>query len=221
MEKGFWEDKWQRNEIGFHLDRVHPLLSRFLPAMEWAPGSHLLVPLCGKTLDIGYLLESGFTVTGVELSAKAVVALFQQLGLDPGVSDWAGGRLYQQGALRVFQGDIFTLDGPTLGKVDGIYDRAALIALPDELRQQYARHLLALTDAAPQLLITLDYCQAQMPGPPFSVDADTVRALYADRYRIGDLSRRDILEYEPRFRERGLTALYETARKLEPALIPA
>ncbi|MDX1802938.1 MAG: thiopurine S-methyltransferase [Alcanivorax sp.] len=216
MDKAFWEDKWQRNEIGFHLDQVHPLLKRFLPALSLAPDSHLLVPLCGKTLDIGFLLAQGFRVTGVELSRKAVEALFDSLGLTANVGDWQGGRVYRHDRLTVLQGDFFAVTQAQLERVDAIYDRAALIALPDSLRADYSRHLMSLTNRAPQLLITLDYQQHDMAGPPFSVSPAMVTSLYGDHYRIRELSRKDIIEHEPRFQERGLHALFESARLLQP-----
>ncbi|MCG8393526.1 MAG: thiopurine S-methyltransferase [Pseudomonadales bacterium] len=214
MEKAFWEDKWAREEIGFHLPTVHPLLQRHWPRLELPPGKRVFLPLCGKTLDIGYLLEQGYQVVGAELSTKAIRSLFASLSCQPKVTPWAGGDCYRHGDLTVFQGDFFHLDQNTLEPVDAIYDRAALIALPDGLRDDYARHLMQLTDGAPQLLITLEYTQSQMPGPPFSVDDVQVSECYGDYYRIEPLSRKNIIEHEPGFRERGLDALYENAFSL-------
>lgn len=216
MDAGFWQDKWDKGEIGFHLNQVHPLLKRFLPALSLAPGQRIFVPLCGKSLDLGYLLEQGLTVVGVELSEKAVIALFEQRGVQPEVHEWTAGKYYQHGNLSVFQGDIFALDMATLGKVDAIYDRAALIALPDTLRQRYARHLVTLTQRSPQLLITLSYDQPQMEGPPFSVDPQLLSSLYDETYLIKRLSEKNIICHEPRFAERGLTALYEQCSLLTP-----
>ena len=209
MEKQFWEQKWEAQELGFHLPFVHPILKRNLAAFDLPAGATVFLPLCGKTLDIGYLLEQGYRVIGAELSDKAVTDLFASLNHQPIITDWQGGKRYQHGDLTVFQGDIFLLQPDVLGAVDAIYDRAALIALPDTMRERYARHLLALTDKAPQLLITLEYDQQQMDGPPFSVGEPQVRNLYENDYSIALLSRKMILDHEPVFRERGLTALYE------------
>ena len=216
MEAGFWQEKWNKGEIGFHLSQVHPLLKRFLPNLHLSPGQRVWVPLCGKSLDLGYLLDQGLKVVGVELSDKAVTALFEQRGEVPEVQPWAGGKCYRHGFLTVFQGDIFALDTPTLGPVDAIYDRAALIALPEPLRQRYVAQLLSLTDAAKQLLITLCYDQNRMDGPPFSVGPEQVAALYRERYVIERLSDRDIIDHEPHFAERGLEALHEQCSILLP-----
>lgn len=209
MDPEFWHQKWHNAELGFHLPQVHPLLQRYLGELSLEAGQTVFLPLCGKTLDIGYLLEQGYHVIGAELSEKAVSDLFASLDYPPDLAPWQGGNRYRHGNLTVFQGDIFALQPGELGAVDAIYDRAALIALPDAMRERYANHLMALTDKAPQLLITLEYDQQQMDGPPFSIGEQQVQTLYGAGYNIESLSRKMILDHEPFFRERGLTALYE------------
>jgi len=211
MDPTFWHQKWQSSELGFHLPQVHPLLKRHLDNLSLKAGQTVFLPLCGKTLDIGYLLGQGFSVIGAELSDKAVSDLFASLNHQPEITPWKGGNRYQNGDLTVFQGDIFVLQSSDLGAVDASYDRAALVALPGAMRERYANHLITLTDKAPQLLITLEYDQKQMDGPPFSVGEQQVQTLYENDYRIAPLSRKMILDYEPVFRERGLTVLYENA----------
>ena len=215
MDPAFWHQKWHNGELGFHLPQVHPLLQRYLGKLSLKAGQTLFLPLCGKTLDIGYLLEQGYSVIGAELSGKAVTDLFASLNRQPEISPWQGGKRYRQGDLTVFQGDIFLLTPDDLPAVDAIYDRAALIALPDTLRARYARHMQTLTHRARQLLITLEYDQQQMAGPPFSVDQGEVETRYGDHYRVTSLSRKMILDHEPVFREKGLSALYENAFLLD------
>lgn len=209
MDPTFWHQKWKNQELGFHLPQVHPLLQRYLGELSLKAGQTVFLPLCGKTLDIGYLLEQGFSVIGAELSDKAVTDLFASLNRQPEITPWQGGNRYRHGDLTVFQGDIFGLQSSDLGAVDAIYDRAALIALPDTMRQRYVRHLITLTDKAPQLLITLEYDQQEMDGPPFSVGEQQVKMLYDNNYKIAPLSRKMILDHEPVFREKELTVLYE------------
>ncbi|MQX52013.1 thiopurine S-methyltransferase [Alcanivorax sediminis] len=216
MDAEFWQEKWHKGEIGFHLEQVHPLLKRFLPDLNLAAGQRVLVPLCGKSLDLGYLLDQGLQVVGVELSDRAVDALFEQRGVAPECSDWAGGKRYQHGPLTVFQGDFFALDADSLGRIDAIYDRAALIALPEAMRNRYAAQLVSLSNAAPQLLITLSYDQQRMDGPPFSVDLALITALYQDHYNIAVVSNEDIIKHEPRFAENGLEALHQLCSLLTP-----
>lgn len=217
MDASFWKERWQKGETGFHLPRAHPLLERYLPALSLQPQSTLFLPLCGKTLDIGYLLALEHKVVGAELSELAVAALFDQLGVVADISDWSGGKCWQAQGVTIYQGDLFALTSAQLGAVDAVYDRAALVALPPDMRARYAEHLLELTYAAPQLLISFEYDQAAMNGPPFSVPTEEIAALYADFFEMRELRRADIIEKEPRFRERGLQSLVEVAWQLQPS----
>jgi thiopurine S-methyltransferase len=118
-----------------------------------------------------------------------VAELFQDLGLTPEVTS---GRLQHHAApgIDIFQGDIFDLTARDLGPLDAVFDRAALVALPPEMRQRYAAHLASVTDRARQLLICFEYDQSLMRGPPFSVTEDEVRALYGAQYDVTMLARR-------------------------------
>jgi len=216
MEKQFWEEKWQAQELGFHLPFVHPILKRNLPAFDLHAGATVFLPLCGKTLDIGWLLEQGLTVVGVEFSELAVSQLFESLGMSPDVSPWGNGRVWRHGALTVLQGDVFALTAGDLGDVAMVYDRAALVALPAAMRERYAAHLAAVAARAPQLLITFEYDQNRMDGPPFAVPAEEVERLYGGGHALDCLSRKDVIDNQPAFRERGLDRFEEIAWRLTP-----
>src|SRR5690606_2248365 len=124
-----------------------------------------------------WLLEQGCRVAGVELSEAAITELFRALEVEPAGSR-AGDMLhYSAPGINIWIGDVFRLSAPQLGPVDAVYDRAALVALPGDVRADYARHLMALA-AVPQLLITYEYDQSLMEGPPFSVSEQEVRRLY-------------------------------------------
>lgn len=187
MEHDFWHERWKTNQIGFHEGDTNILLRAHFSALAVPGGSRIFLPLCGKTRDIAWLMEQGYRVAGAELSAEAVRQLFEELNLAPRIS--AEGNLTRHTAqgLDIFVGDIFELTQETLGQVDATYDRAALVALPSAMRQDYAPHLIEITRNAPQFLITFTYDQTQMEGPPFSVTAEEVHALYDDRYTIHDV----------------------------------
>ena len=216
MEKQFWEEKWRAQELGFHLPFVHPILKRNLAAFNLPAGATVFLPLCGKTLDIGWLLDQGLRVVGVELSELAVSQLFESLGVRPDVSPWGDGRMWRHGALTVFQGDFFALTADDPGDVAMVYDRAALVALPAAMRERYASHLATVTARAPQLLITFEYDQNRMDGPPFSVTAEDVKRLYGSSHVLECLSRKDVIDNQPAFRERGLDRFEEIAWRLTP-----
>lgn len=184
MDPAFWHDRWERNQVGFHEPRANPLLVAHFDSLALTAGSRLFVPLCGKTLDIHWLLSRGHRVAGAELSEIAVQQLFADLGLTPHRA--AVGRLtrYSAPGMDIFQGNIFDLSRIDLGTVDAVYDRAALIALPEPLRTRYARHLVQITDRAKQLLICIAYDQSLLAGPPFSVSGAEIGRLYHDDYDL-------------------------------------
>src|SRR5688572_14767150 len=141
----FWHVRWQKNEIPFHERKPNPLLVKYFSRLSLGKGARVFVPLCGKTLDIGWLLSKGFRIAGAELSHLAVDQLFSELGLEPKISRGAVTR-YTAHNLEIFVGDIFDVTRKRLGRVDAIYDRAALVALPEKMRKHYTRHLMRITD---------------------------------------------------------------------------
>ncbi|WP_154224318.1 thiopurine S-methyltransferase [Marinicella rhabdoformis] len=184
MEAAFWEKKWQDNEIGFHQKEFNPLMVRYFKALDLAKGCRVFIPLCGKTHDIAWFLSQGYQVVGVELSEKAVVQLFESLGVTPEVTQCGDLVKYSSVDVEVFVGDFFRLNRKILGRVDAIYDRAALVALPHEMRQDYTAHLVTSCGGAPQLLINFEYDQLQMNGPPFSISKTELEAHYSLHYQI-------------------------------------
>lgn len=184
MEANFWHDRWAKNEIGWHERDFHPMLTAHFRQLALPAHSRVFVPLCGKTRDIVWLLQQGYRVAGVELSELAVQQLFSELGVTPTVTQVGSLQRYSAAALDVFVGDIFALTAQQLGPLSATYDRAALVALPPDMRERYARQVLALTGSAPQLLICFEYNQNLMAGPPHSVPAGEVWLHYGAAYRL-------------------------------------
>lgn len=216
MEAEFWHERWQNNLIGFHLDQVNPYLVQFWPSLPVVPPARVFVPLCGKSRDLYWLTQQGYEVVGVELSELAVQAFFTENNLTPQLTTVNGFKLYRAEGLSLYCGDFFQLSPMLLGEIAAVYDRASLIALPPAMRQDYAGQLQRLCPRAPTLLITLEYDQSLMGGPPFAVSEAEVRALYAEFYQIDRLLAQDVLEKNSRFRERGLNQLLEVVYRLSP-----
>lgn len=188
MDAGFWRQRWERNQIGFHQSQTNPYLVQFFPALLPAEGSRVFVPLCGKSLDLHWLRRNGYRVAGAELSEIAVRQLFEELGIEPVITPLGKIRRYSAEGMDLFAGDIFDLSHKELGAVDAIYDRAALVALPEALRTRYTAHLMDLSDRAPQLLICFEYDQSRMDGPPFSISAGEAYRHYQDHYDLTQLA---------------------------------
>ncbi|VAW62964.1 Thiopurine S-methyltransferase [hydrothermal vent metagenome] len=220
MEIGFWQQRWQEDQTGFHMSEVNEYLSRYWSAIN-APGvstqapPSVFVPLCGKSLDLVWLAAQAGTVIGVECSEKAVTAFFeeQQLAMQSGTQ--GAFNCYTGANITLYQGDFFALDKAMLQDVSAVYDRASLVALPEAMRQRYIEKL---ADVLPQtvsiLLISLEYDQQKMTGPPFSVSDDEVQRLYKPFFNVEQLEARDIIDNEPRFRDRGLDYMIERVYKI-------
>jgi len=184
MNVDFWQKTWETNQIGFHESQPNPLLLTNVERLELAKGSRVFLPLCGKTLDIAWLLTMGYRVVGAELSEIAIEQLFKELGVEPDITALGNISRYSANNIDIFVGDFFNLSHDVIGSVDAIYDRAALVALPETMREKYTKHLLEITDAARQLLITFEYNQRLMDGPPFSLSSDEVNQHYKDTYHL-------------------------------------
>ena len=192
MEHSFWHDRWETGRIGFHESEPNPLLVAHYPALAVPEGGRVFVPLCGKTLDIDWLLYHGHRVVGAELSELAIRDLFSRLGVEPVVTDLGDLIRYSAPDIDIFVGDIFALTPALLGPVDAVFDRAALVALPEDMRVKYASHIADLTGAAPKLLICFDYDQSRIDGPPFAVGREELTRLYGERYTITMLAQEDV-----------------------------
>jgi thiopurine S-methyltransferase len=215
LKKEFWLERWEREETGFHQDDFNPYLRQYWQELQLARDSEVFVPLCGKSRDMLWQRDQGHRVLGVELSAIAVQAFFKENGYTPQhVSQYqvAGGKFeqYEADDIRIMCGDFFDLGKTDLEKVIAVYDRASLIALPPEMRGRYVRHLVSILPPATQiLLVTLEYPQPEMQGPPFSVSASEVQAFYREHAEIRLLAQMDVLAQNPRFQQRGLTRMVE------------
>ncbi|MBX2865726.1 MAG: thiopurine S-methyltransferase [Leptolyngbyaceae cyanobacterium MAG.088] len=192
MDKNFWRQKWKNNKIAFHKSEANPFLVQHFKELSLEKGSRVFVPLCGKTLDIAWLLAHGYRVAGAELVEMAIEQLFTELGVDPTISKADDVKHYSAENIDIFVGNIFDVSSTILGPVSAIYDRAALVALPDDMRKRYTAHLTKITNNAPQLLVSFDYDQTIMNGPPFSVSNEEVTQHYGNSYNLTLLSSTDI-----------------------------
>ena len=215
MQPEFWLERWRLKQIAFHQSSVHPKLLEFWPRFHLKTASRVLVPLCGKSLDMLWLLAQGHHVIGVELSETALESFCTENGIPARRKTHGDFIVYEAPHLQLYCGDFFKLTAAQLQPVAAVYDRAALISWTPDLRMNYVQHLTALTTyGSTTLLITMEYLQTQMNGPPFAVARDDVQRAYGAHYSIQELDRQDTLPLEPRLRARGLDQLYETCYQL-------
>lgn len=218
MDAEFWLQRWREGRTGFHQDRVMPLLEKHWPALALPADSRVFVPLAGKSLDMIWLAAQGHRVLAVELSPLAIEQFFTENDLTPIEHDSPLGRHYVAERIEVIGADVFDLSQADLADCAGFYDRAALIALSPADRQRYASQLYGrLPSGCRGLLLTIDYPQAEMDGPPFSVAEAEVHRLYDARWTVTRLEEREILSREPKFAERGLSRMSTGVYRLEAA----
>lgn len=192
MDANFWHQKWQRGEIAFHEQEANPFLTEHFGKLNLALGDRVFLPLCGKTRDAAWLLASGYRVVGADLSEIAINALFAELGVDSEICHVGKFVRYSAKDIDMLVGDIFDVTADFLGPVNAIYDRAALVALPVRMREKYTSHLMTITDAAPQLLICLEYNQLLLEGPPFSVNEAEVGQHYGAAYHVRSVDSKNV-----------------------------
>jgi thiopurine S-methyltransferase len=210
MELEDWGNRWRDGMIGWHQTDVSHLLAKYDPQV-WndEPIGSVYVPLCGKSLDLGFLAEHAERVLGVEYADQAIEEFFAERSLEPTIE--AGPpRSYRADNYVLFAGDYYSVTSEHLGPIDAVFDRASLVALDPETRMKYVDHMRSLmATGSRMLLLTLSYDQSEMSGPPWSVSGDEVERLYAGGFDIKHLETHDVTDDQ--FRIRGLSTIFESA----------
>jgi thiopurine S-methyltransferase len=215
MQPAYWHERWRVGQTGFHQPLVEPNLETFWPSLALSAGAQVLVPLCGKSRDLTWLAAQGHHVLGIEYSTIAIENYFLENGIAARRRTAGKFEELSHGSMRILRGDFFDLASDNSSAIEAVYDRAALVALPPEVRRRYAQHLTALIPPATQmLLIALEYPQHQAAGPPFSVLQEEVNLLYGAGFAVELLSREDTLEREPRMRAKGVTEMSQVCYRL-------
>lgn len=215
MQDKDWLIRWQQNQIGFHDTATNSHLKRYIADSDLKPGDTIFLPLCGKSTDITWLAEQGFQVVGVELSAIAIKSYFSEQGLSYEQLESGGFIARISGNIRLLEGSFFDLQHEDLGDCSLVYDRASLIALDEPTRARYAEWMkLIMGDKAEILLITLNYDQLEMNGPPFAVSTEEVTRHYEQAFQIDTMLQTEIVDESPRWRAKGLSSLVESVYQL-------
>ena len=235
MSNQRWKAKWKADDIAFHQHEIHPHLIRFWPQLALATGTTVLVPLCGKSHDLGWLHQQGHRVIGVELSHIAIAAYFAERGLQPQRQRLGRFQRYWSGTLELWCGDLFDLRREDLGEVAAIYDCAALTALPAASRGHYVRQLSSLLGTGGQMLLLTtesadDPAAMAEVAPAATAQADVcpadaehspdpeVLALYQSRFAIALLFGHSCLKMDPEYPDLPASLLAEKVYHLGPLI---
>jgi thiopurine S-methyltransferase len=197
-----WLERWQEGRTGWHEVDGNAGLKK-----HWrGSGRTVLVPLCGKSVDLRWLAERGNRVVGVELSAIAVEAFFEEQGLTYTKSDGGPARYDADGIdITIYCGDFLAL---TTLKCDAHYDRGALAALPPNMRPAYAAHVSSLlSEGAEQLVVALNYDEEVAKGPPYNITDAEILSYWPGLVCVE--ARDDIENAPPKFLDAGLGEMVE------------
>ncbi|NBB76950.1 MAG: thiopurine S-methyltransferase [Bacteroidetes bacterium] len=210
MELSYWQSRWRKGKTGFHMERVYPGLTEQWGKIPADSKSAVLVPLCGKSLDLSWLASRCRKVIGVETSEIAVQAFFSEQNLDPGTKTCGRFKIFSAENITVWCGDFFHLPNSSVEDVSMVYDKAAMVALPPDKRADYRKKLTELTgDNVPILLHHFEYDPSEMNGPPFAVSPSEVKERFGLEYDVVELLKNplDINIYK-KFRKRGLQSFF-------------
>lgn len=189
MEKKYWINRWCENDIGFNQDAPNEHLVKYFPLLDLPTDARVLVPLCGKSVDMIWLFEQGYRIVGVELSEIAAQTFFEENDFAFEHKQVENFQCYYNEKITLYAGDIFSLSKELLGEVAAVYDRGALIALPPAMREKYITHIKHLCDPnTQQLIISLAYAEDPQNMPPFSVLPKEIEDGYIDQFVIKTLS---------------------------------
>ncbi len=210
MKPRFWLERWGKNQIGFHQAEHNKLLLEFWPLLNLEPDSKVFVPLCGKSLDMRWLENAGHQVVGVEIAQVAIETYFAEGAETPEQSLVDRFVSHQGSATTIFQGDFFDLTAPLLEGVTGLFDRGSLVALPPDMRFRYVDHLLRIIpDGCRILLLSFEYDQNLVAGPPHAVYAEEIESHYGTRCDIELLDAIVTRALPPHFEEQGVQQAVE------------
>lgn len=192
MDATYWHDVWEKRDIGFDQTEPNPLLKTYISRLPVEKNSRIFIPLCGKSVDAIWLYHQGYQVVGAELSPIAVKEFFEALNISPKIEEYADCTRYFSKNIEIFCGDIFKLSRSIIGKIDAVYDRAAIVAMPDEMRRSYAMQIHQITQNAPQLVLCYEFSNSDLQGPPFNVTHEHLKDAYLPYYTFNLIEEKSI-----------------------------
>jgi len=206
----YWHNRWDKHLTGWHRDVFNDLLEKHWPSINPPKDGEVLVPLCGKSLDMIWLAKQGYKVVGLELVQQAIETFFLENKLESSTIKVDKHTKYSSPPFTIYQGNIFDLQSGMI-QADAWYDRAAMVALPNSVRQQYVKQIYNQTKpGAVGLLITFSYPEEEKEGPPFSLPDQAVIDYFSNGFEVECLEKID-LEDE---KDRGLSNVRSSVFKI-------
>lgn len=183
----YWKESfWLQKDIPlpWHQTTPHPKLLKYADKFL-VKAARVLVPLCGKTLDLKWLYENGYEVVGVEGTEFAIEEFFKDTKLEFSKAPYGdGGLIYQtpDKRLTILRTNFFTLsDANYVATFDSVWDRAALVAVLPEHRRFFAASVKRLAKPSFKCVsVVTEFDESKVEGPPYSVDQEEISNLYGE-----------------------------------------
>jgi len=215
MGLNFWLDSWKDNKIPFHQKQINPILKQQINHLNLSKGDIVLVPLCGKSLDMLWLAELGYKVIGVELSEIAVEEFYTESNIIPTIDVYAGYKHYKSESIDIICGDFFNIDLSTIKTINAIYDRAALIALPNKLRESYIKRISEISQKGVKVLLIVIESQEKNIGPPYQIDVNDITKLYSRDFLVDKIYQKNIENISQHIKKLGYKEIKDVVYLLE------
>jgi len=203
-----WYNIWKKDKVGFHKQTVNTYLLKYHKQLGDLTTKRVLVPLCGKDIDMMWFLNQGSHVIGVELSPIAVNAFFSEnkLTYHKRKIFMPPFTIYQHHLLKLYCGDFFNLQRKNIRHIDVVYDKAALVALPKTKRIDYANKLATLMPIGCQmLLMAVEFKSHITDSPPYSITNKEIHFLFKKKFNIKLLLHKKNIPMPPHLKNRRIT----------------
>lgn len=216
----FWiENCWSQGRTPWHLTKPHDFLIKHLHRLlngRKVSDCNILVPLCGKSVDLIWLKDQGFKqIIGVEGVRTAIQDFSSESGISLKETVLQGMDIpsfeSEDGRLKIILTDFFKLDHPSVNaSVDCVWDRGSLVAILPEHRPQYTasiQRLLRKESSWRYLAAITEYDKSHMEGPPHSITHEELKGIFglfadAEVIEVADVSSGEPLKFDPKTTKR-------------------
>ncbi|PIK49519.1 putative thiopurine S-methyltransferase [Apostichopus japonicus] len=225
-----WSERWEEGEkMNFHERQPKQYLTEehIEKLTDGKTGLRFLVPLCGKSPEMKWLVDQGQVVVGIEGVQKPCEEFFKRQQIDYSVADISeipGGKHFKSddGRVEIYNCDVLKLESAILGEFDAVFDRGAFVVMDFELRPKYVTLMKSVSKTGCKILLAVqeyDWNERKIKGPPYPVCRKDVETLFGDWCKIEEYSRLDRLKNCPeKFNEKwgpGITSHFRVEYLLE------
>lgn len=217
MNKTYWLNRWETGNIRFNQPTPHRFLIKHYQSLGLHPHEQVFVPLCGKSIDMIWIMAQDQRVIGVEISPIAILDFLKENKLDAVEFKDGAFQVYQNASFTLYNGDLFNLTAKHLSEIKAVYDRGSLTAMPpNTLRSQYVDWVKnTIPENCKILLVVLEHGAPDVMEPPFSTTLEEVNLCFANQFSVTQLEREYIAEIPAHWEARGVHDLYECAYLLQ------